>query len=421
MKRRTYLATAGVLTLSGCMGFGETDGSPTDDDASNDTDDTGNGDGNGTDNGPGSDDDNDGETDDIVEAETLDDFESLSDWRVISGSASAYPDYAVTGSQSVLLEASEAESQVRMARELEEPIDCTDRIPGLAVAAHAPVNIGIQLYDENREKAVYRQRVRGMSIRHVDFGIEYLEGDPDLSEIVEIQISIWTGEGIAEAWIDDLNVTPVPDPTVLLHFDGAYGSHYDDALPLLEEYGYPATAFVPTGRLRAEADHEGTRLTYDEVAAMADAGWTIGSYGAHGNTLTSLEGDRTPESEIGDAREWLEDNGYGDGADFFAYPSGSYDDTVIETVEDEHAIGFTVGYTGHGHVQNPALCPRVVHPDADRARHTLDVVDELGGIATIAFGNLADDLGALEATLEHIDALGLEVITTRELAEEYLL
>ncbi|MFC7231532.1 hypothetical protein ACFQMM_09190 [Saliphagus sp. GCM10025308] len=117
--------------------------------------------------------------------------------------------------------------------------------PGLAVASHSTVNVGIQLYDETRDKVVYRQRTHGMSIRHVNFGVEYINGDPDLSAITEIHISIWVGDGTTEAWIDDLHFVPKPDPTVLLQFDGGYESHLTEAMPLLEEYGYSATAFVP--------------------------------------------------------------------------------------------------------------------------------------------------------------------------------
>ena len=427
MKRRTYLATAGVLTLGGCMGFGETDGDGGDDpdnaSSSDDgTDDTGS-DETGSDD-TGSDDTSDEPTEDPLEAETFDDFESLSQWRVISGSASAYPDYSVTGSQSVLLEADEPESQVRMVRELEDPIDCTDLMPGLAIAAHSATNIGIQLYDEDRDKAVYRQRVHGMSIRHVNFGLEYFEGEPDLSAVTEIHISIWTGDGVAEAWIDDLTFVSSPETAVMLHFDGAYESHYEDALPLLEEYDYPATAFVPTARLREEASHEGSRLTYDQVEALADAGWTIGSYAAHGNALTSLEGGRTPESEIEGGYEWLEDQGY-DGSAYLAYPSGSFNDDVIDAAADRHEVAFMSGYTGHGAVTNPTLCPRLVQPDASDVEHTLDMATGLGGVVTIAFGDVADHFDHVEAILSQIQALeedgSISVITPADLAGEYIL
>ncbi len=426
MKRRTYLATAGVATLAGCMGFGETDEEADDDpDNTSDTDtdddhdtDSADDDENGTD-----DDDENGSEDDPVEAETFDDFESLSDWRVINGSASAYPDYSVTGSQSVLLEAEEAETQVRIVRELEEPIDCSELAPALAVAAHDALNIGIQLYDEDREKAVYRQHVHGMSIRHVDFGIEYLEGDPDLSNVTEIHIGIWTGDGIAEAWIDDLTFVSAPTPAVLLHFDGAYESHHADAMDMVAERDLPATAFVPTSRLREEPDHDGSRLTYDQVADLHDAGWTIASQTAHGGRLTSLEGDRTPESEIGDAHGWLDEQGY-DGADFVAYPGGAYDDESLDVADEYHELGFAGGYTGHGAVVNATLLPRLTAPDYDDAEHAVEMVTRLGGIATLSFLNVEDELDHLEAILDlvadHQAAGDLEVITPQEVADEYV-
>ncbi|MFC7213464.1 polysaccharide deacetylase family protein [Saliphagus sp. GCM10025334] len=428
MKRRTYLATAGALTLGGCMGFGETDEPRGNDSNSNDPDgnETGNGDGNGNGNGDGNGDGNgegNGDGDVPTEAETFDDFEDLSDWQVVSGSATPYTDYSVVGSQSVLLEASEEESQVRIARELDEPLDVTEITPGLAVASHSTVNVGIQLYDETRDKVVYRQRTHGMSIRHVNFGVEYINGDPDLSAISEIHISIWVGDGTAEAWIDDLHFVPKPDPTVLLQFDGGYESHLTEAMPLLEEYGYSATAFVPPSRLRASEDDEGDRLTADQVAELADAGWTIGSYGAHGNDLTALEGDRTPASEIEEAATWLEDEGYD--AEYVAYPGGAYNDEAIEAVEANHELGFTGGYPVNGYLTNAALCPRLVHPDGDEAREALETTAELGGITAISFVRFDGGVGELEATLGHVqefeEAGEIEVVTPQDVAGEYVL
>lgn len=415
MKRRTYLATAGALALAGCMSSEDSDDPTNSSDNSSDE----------TDPDTESEGDSVDEPEDPEEDRTFDDFEDLSTWEVIMGSMSVEDGRSYEGSQSALLEASESDGQVRISRTFSEPIDCSDMTPGLAVATDMPVTPVIQLYDEDRGKAVYRQRLQGdIPFNRINFGLDYMQSDPDLSEIVEVHIVLWTGdEAEGRMWADDLHFVPCPEAgKVMLHFPGGYESHHETVLPMLEEYDYPATAFVPTARIRDSADHEGSKMTRDQLDDLADAGWTIASQSAHGNSLTSLEG-RSQEDELASAREWLEDNGY-DGAGYLSYPSGSYDGETLDLAREYYDLAFVGDFAPQGYVTNPALCAQVSSPDADRARNVLDLTAEFGGISALSYYQL-ESTGDFEAMLSHLSELveagELEVITPADLENEYLL
>jgi len=56
-----------------------------------------------------------------------------------------------------------------------------------------------------------------------------------------------------------------PSPkSVLLTFDDGYGDFYTDAYPILREFGYPATVFIPTGLMNNQG-----YLSWDQIAEMA--------------------------------------------------------------------------------------------------------------------------------------------------------
>ncbi|WP_255169171.1 polysaccharide deacetylase family protein [Natrononativus amylolyticus] len=414
MKRRTYVATAAAIAVAGCMSADDDDPgneSPTNDSA--------------TDDEP-VDDDTETETESTdAETDSFDDFEDLDAWSAVVGSLSADEEESYTGSQSALLEADEEGDQVRIVRELDDPTDFTDRHPGLAMATPEGGETLIQLLDDDGGRIDFRQYVGGgLPFARGNFGIAEVDDDPDLSEIVEIQIAFWVGsDGGGELRVDDLHTVDRPNAgQVMIHLDGGYETHHTFARPLLEEHDYPAAAFVPTGRLPEEDEHDGDRLTEGQLEELADDGWVVGSQAAHGDDLTALE-DRSQEDEIADARDWLADNGYDAG--YFSYPGGRYDEETIALVEEHHDLAFAGRYPAHGYVTNPYLCSRVSDPTADDARRILELTAEYGGITTLAYYRLEEEESreAFEETLEAVSELegnDLEVITPADLESSYV-
>ena len=71
-------------------------------------------------------------------------------------------------------------------------------------------------------------------------------------------------------------------PAVAITFDDGFRSVLTDALPLLQEHGFPATAFVTTRWIETDGagdDTEHELLDADEVAELARSGVEIGSHG----------------------------------------------------------------------------------------------------------------------------------------------
>ena len=404
MRRRTYLATtaatATTLAVAGCMGGDDAD------DAEE----------NGEDDDPG-------ETHPDA-AGVFDDFEDLEAWETLLGSMSG-DDAHTTGSQAALLTGSTEDEQVRIRRQLDEPADFSAVLPAMTLATENQWAVPyLQLHDADGDRMDFRGRVNGgVGPTACNFGLTNVEGEPDLSEVTEIQVLYWLGEETeGELWVDDLHFTPRPETgKVMIQLVGGYETHYTTALSILESHDLPAAAFVPTGRIRSFDDAEGNRLTEDQLAELDDAGWTIASNGAHGLDLTTLE-DRDPADEIADAQAWLEDNGYEDGSRYFAFPGNNYDAASMDLVADHHDLAFTSGFSNVGYATNPHNVPRLDSPSEPLARDALDWTAELGSITTIAFYTLQEEgPAALEATAEHLadlEAAGdVEVVLPGDLTE----
>ncbi|WP_306059326.1 polysaccharide deacetylase family protein [Natronococcus wangiae] len=425
MDRRTYLATGAAIALAGCTelsGPGEPD---TNNEHSSEDEST-----------DGSADDSDGHDDSEDYPElvgTFDDFENLDEWWEWQdiGSLRADPSRSYGGSQSALLTSSPAsDGQVRVRRELDEPIDVREVAPGLAATTDTDQGIvRIQLQDEDAHYVEYSQQITGdMPLTRTNFGITRVRGEPDLSEVVVLQVIRWFGDDAeGQQWVDDFHFVPRPTSgKVMLQFHGGYETHYTEALSRVERHDFPATTFVPTDRLREDAAVEGDRLTHDQVGELADAGWTIGAQSANGTHLGGVDSSRL-EDVITDPIDWLEDEGYDDGARFFAYPGSQYTEESYELVRDNYDLAFAGRSPCQGYAGNPHLCSTVSGPSSPgEAKELLDWTAEWGGITNIAFYKLDDDatLEALDETLAYLDELAssgdLEVITSAEMADEYV-
>lgn len=405
MDRRTYLSVTAAAVLAGCSSSEEAEDDTTENGAEpTSEDETGS------------------------ESEPFDDFEDLSDWESPIGSLSADADRSYIGSQSARLEAGD-DDQIRIVRDLAEPHDFSGLRPGLALATETEeADFIVQLIDEDGDRIDFRQRIHaGTPLVQCNFGVAGIDGDPDLGAVSAIQLVRWVGDDDkGPVWVDDLRFVEAPETgRVMLQFDGGYETDYTRALPVLEEYDYPAVSFLATGRIRDDDGDEGAHLVRDQVAELADAGWTIGSHSAHGTNLADPPGDRDPEAEIRDAVAWLEDEGFEEGARYFSYPVGRYDGDTLELVAEHHEVAFAGLYPSQGVATNPHLCSRVADPDADRARSILDLTAEMGGITALAFGELDDNSrSVLEETVDHLADLesagDLEVIRPVDVEESFV-
>ena len=406
MNRRAYLASGLVATIGGCMDG--SDGDATDDDSSDDVE---------------------HEATEPVEpesGETVDDFSDIDAWELVAGAVAREEDRAVVGDSCARLENREGDEQARIAYEFDEPLDCRRHSPGLAIAADEPMAPLLQLFDDDGGHVTFRATVEAdVELLRAPFGIEHAD-DVDLGAITGLEIAHVAAEDAEQQlWVDDLHFVPRPETGVVtLQFDGGHESVYENGLPLTEEYGYPATAFVPTGRIREEADHDGEALAEPQLEELDDAGWTIASHTARSRPLTDLEDDERIE-ELEDAVEWLESEGYDDGTRYIAYPSGRYDQAGLEAVREVHELGFVGRYPCQGEPADPLLCSRVLEPEPDELEEILERAVAYGGITALGWVRLEDDsLESFETAMEILSELepegDLEVVSPGELEAEYV-
>ncbi|WP_161958301.1 polysaccharide deacetylase family protein [Natrarchaeobaculum sulfurireducens] len=406
MNRRAYLASGLVVTIGGCM-----DGS----------------DGDSADDGS-SDDASEQEATGPIEpesGETVDDFSDIDAWELVAGAVARDEDRAIVGDSCARLENRESDEQARIAYEFDEPLDCRRHSPGLAIAADESMAPLLQLFDDGGGHVTFRATIEAdVELLRPPFGIQHAD-DVDLGAITRLEIAHVAGEEIERhLWIDDLHFVARPETGVVtLQFDGGHESVYENGLPITEEYGYPATVFVPTGRVREEADHDGEALAETQLEELDDAGWTIASHTARSRPLTDLEDDERRE-EIEDAVEWLESEGYDDGTRYVAYPSGRYDQAGLEAVRGVHEFGFVGRYPCQGEPAEPLLCSRVLEPEPEEVEEVLDRAATYGGITALGWGRLEDEsLESFEITVEVLSELetegDLEVVTPQELDQRY--
>ena len=136
------------------------------------------------------------------------------------------------------------------------------------------------------------------------------------------------------AWNDG---EPIAENPVVISFDDGLQSQYVGARPMLDHLGWP-------GVLNLELDHlDQGELTDKQVSDLVDAGWELDSHTFSHPDLTQAGVDL--DREIADSRTELQKK-FGVAVDFFCYPAGAYDDTVIQAVQDAGYLGATTTNEG---------------------------------------------------------------------------
>lgn len=137
------------------------------------------------------------------------------------------------------------------------------------------------------------------------------------------------------------NGSPLPDKTAVITFDDGYISVYSSAFPLLREYGWPFTIFVPTALVGTNA---ALYSNWDQLREMATSGATLANHTvSHPYLLEQLPGEdeatwlRRIEGEIVEAEaEILRQTGQSH--KLFGWTYGEYDTSLQNLVRQ---LGFT--------------------------------------------------------------------------------
>jgi peptidoglycan/xylan/chitin deacetylase (PgdA/CDA1 family) len=141
-----------------------------------------------------------------------------------------------------------------------------------------------------------------------------------------------TLEQVQEAWYHEGTLPPKP---IVLSFDDGYRPQFTFALPTLKKHGW-------AGVLNLKA--EGSDLYESNVKAMIAAGWELAAHTIHHLNLTEL-GPEEVEEEVAGSRKILQKE-YEVPVDNFCYPSGDFDESVVEAVEEAGYTGATTEISG---------------------------------------------------------------------------
>ena len=132
---------------------------------------------------------------------------------------------------------------------------------------------------------------------------------------------------------------PLPARPLVLTFDDAYVDFLDNAAPVLQAHGYPATVYAVSGLIGATSSWDAgvgpepaplmSAAQLREIQAM---GFTIGSHSVSHPRLAGLDEARI-RAELTGSKHALEDL-LGRPVEHFCYPYGSHDLRAVEAAAE---------------------------------------------------------------------------------------
>jgi peptidoglycan/xylan/chitin deacetylase (PgdA/CDA1 family) len=188
----------------------------------------------------------------------------------------------------------------------------------------------------------------------------YVEPGEFAAQLQALKSAGWhaiTLDELKAAWTTGASLGP--GKPIVLSFDNGYQSQYTQALPVLRRLGWVGDENLQLAGLPPSQGGLGEA----EIRGLVAAGWELDTQGySHADLITLDPPDL--HYQVADARTALQRR-YHVPVNWFCYPSGHYDATVIEAVK-------AAGYAG-----STTVVPGWAHPGDDRYRlHRLRV---LGG------------------------------------------
>lgn len=137
-------------------------------------------------------------------------------------------------------------------------------------------------------------------------------------------------------------------PAVVLTFDDGFANFLTEAAPVLREYGYRATVYIPTDFIGRRSDFTSLvdlpLLSGQEISNIAEEGFEIGSHSMSHSNLAGLAIGQA-RNEVVRSKEILEDLTRKE-VRTFCYPRGDYNREIVELVKEagyQAAVSLKVG------------------------------------------------------------------------------
>lgn len=192
-----------------------------------------------------------------------------------------------------------------------------------------------------------------------------------MPEDLEGQVRHLLARGYRAATLHQAIQAPPWPKTLAVTFDDGYRSVFELAFPILSALGVAATVFVPTDFPDVRApmawpgidqwlggphEHELLPATWDELQALVDAGWEVGSHSCSHPLLSTL-GDADLAAELAGSRARCEER-LGVACRSLAYPYGDHDARVVAAAR---GAGYEAGCTVPTRLRNgdPLTWPRI--------------------------------------------------------------
>ncbi len=145
-----------------------------------------------------------------------------------------------------------------------------------------------------------------------------------------------------------------PGKPIVLTFDNGYASQYVNALPILKKLGWVGNENIQLSGLPPSQGG----LTEDQVRGLLAAGWELDTQGISHADLIAL-GPSELHYQVATARQILQKR-YGVPVNWFCYPSGHYNSTVIAQVKAAGFVGSTTVIPGWANrTEDPYRLPRL--------------------------------------------------------------
>ena len=183
----------------------------------------------------------------------------------------------------------------------------------------------------------------------------YVPADEFDAQMQALKSAGWVAVTLDQLWANWTTGAKLPaGKPFVLTFDNGYYSQYSAALPELKKLGWVADENM---QLTGLPPSQGG-LTDDEVKAMVNAGWELDTQGISHADLITLDASQL-RYQIDSARKTIQRR-YGVPVNWFCYPSGHYDTTVIDAVRAAGYVGSTTVVPGWaGPATDPYRLPRL--------------------------------------------------------------